>query len=56
MESNFRNVDYLAAEKVRQAAVAYVRNVHKCFIAYCLVMEIQTTRKEAVEKVRGGAK
>ena len=56
MESNFRNVDYLAAERVRQETVADVRNVHNWFIACCLVMEIQITRKEAVEKVRGGAK
>jgi hypothetical protein len=56
VESSFQNVDYLAVEKVRQKTVAYVRNVHKCFIAYCLVVEIQITRKEAVEKVRGRAK
>jgi hypothetical protein len=33
-----------------------VSNIYKYYIAYRLVMERQAATKEAVEKVRGGAK
>jgi membrane-bound lytic murein transglycosylase MltF len=52
----FQNVEYVAAEKVGQETVTYVSNIYKYYIAYRLVMERQAATKEAVEKLRGGAK
>ena len=52
----FQNVEYVAAEKVGQETVTYVSNIYKYYIAYRLVMESQAARKEAAEKIRGGAK
>jgi hypothetical protein len=36
--------------------VTYVSNIYKYYIAYRLVMESQTARKEAVEKLKGDGK
>jgi membrane-bound lytic murein transglycosylase MltF len=52
----FRNVEYVAAEKVGQETVTYVSNIYKYYIAYRLVLESQAAQKEAVEKIKGGAK
>ena len=52
----FQNVEYVAAEKIGQETVTYVSNIYKYYIAYRLVLESQTSRKEAVEKIKGGAK
>jgi membrane-bound lytic murein transglycosylase MltF len=52
----FQNVEYVAAEKVGQETVTYVSNIYKYYIAYHLVMESRSAQKEAVEKIRGGAK
>ena len=46
----------LAAEKIGQETVTYVSNIYKYYIAYRLVMDSQASRKEAIEKVKGGAK
>jgi len=52
----FQNVEYVVAEKIGQETVTYVSNIYKYYIAYRLVMESQAARKEAIEKVKGGAK
>jgi len=52
----FQNVEYVAAEKIGQETVTYVSNIYKYYIAYRLVMESQTARKEAVEKLKGDGK
>ena len=52
----FQNVEYVAAEMIGQETVTYVRNIYKYHIAYSLVMESRSAQKEAVEKLRGGAK
>jgi membrane-bound lytic murein transglycosylase MltF len=52
----FRNVEYVAAEKIGQETVTYVGNIYKYYIAYRLVLENQAVRKDAVEKIKGGAK
>jgi membrane-bound lytic murein transglycosylase MltF len=52
----FQNVEYVVAEKIGQETVTYVSNIYKYYIAYRLVMESQVSRKEAIEKLKGGAK
>jgi len=52
----FHNVEYVAAEKIGQETVTYVSNIYKYYIAYRLVLESQAAQKEAVEKIKGGAK
>ena len=52
----FHNVEYVAAEKVGQETVTYVGNIYKYYIAYKLVMEGQAAQKQAIEKIKGGAK
>jgi len=52
----FHNVEYVAAEKIGQETVTYVSNIYKYYIAYRLVLESRAARKEAVEKIKGGAK
>ena len=49
----FHNVEYVAAEKIGQETVTYVSNIYKYYIAYRLVLESQTSRKEAVERIKG---
>ena len=50
----FHNVEHVAAEKIGQETVTYVSNIYKYYIAYRLVLESQASRKEAVEKIKGG--
>ena len=52
----FQNVEYVVAEKIGQETVTYVSNIYKYYIAYRLVMESRAAAKEAVEKLKGGAK
>jgi membrane-bound lytic murein transglycosylase MltF len=52
----FQNVEYIAAEKIGQETVTYVANIYKYFIAYRLIMESRDAQKEAVEKIKSGAK
>ena len=52
----FQNVEYVAAEKIGQETVTYVSNIYKYYIAYRLVLESRASTKEAVEKIKSGAK
>ena len=52
----FQNVEYVAAEKVGPETVTYVSNIYKYYITYRLVLESRATTKEAVEKIKAGAK
>ncbi len=52
----FQNVEYVAAEKIGQETVTYVSNIYKYYIAYRLIMESRAAQKEAVEKIKSGAK
>jgi membrane-bound lytic murein transglycosylase MltF len=52
----FHNVEYVAAEKIGQETVTYVSNIYKYYIAYRLVMESRAAHKEAVEKIKRGAR
>ena len=49
-------MEYVAAEKIGQETVTYASNIYKYYIAYRLVLERQASAKEAVEKVKGGAR
>ena len=52
----FQNVEYVAAEKIGQETVTYVSNIYKYYIAYRLVLESKASAREAVEKVKRGAR
>ena len=52
----FQNVEYVVAEKIGQETVTYVANIYKYYIAYRLLMENRAATKEAVEKIKGGAR
>jgi membrane-bound lytic murein transglycosylase MltF len=52
----FQNVEYIAAEKVGQETVTYVSNIYKYYIGYRLILESRTSTKEAVDKMKSGAK
>jgi len=52
----FHNVEYVVAEKIGQETVTYVSNIYKYYIAYRLILEGQAARKQAVEKIKAGAK
>ena len=52
----FQNVEYVVAEKVGQETVTYVSNIYKYYIGYRLILESRAATKEAVEKIKGGAK
>ena len=52
----FQSVEYVAAEKIGQETVTYVRNIYKYYIAYSLVLEDRAATKEAEQKLEGDAK
>ena len=52
----FQNVEYVVAEKIGQETVTYVSNIYKYYIAYRLILESRAAQKEAVEKIKSGAK
>lgn len=52
----FQNVEYVVAEKIGQETITYVNNIYKYYIGYRLMQEGKVATKEAVEKVKGGAK
>jgi membrane-bound lytic murein transglycosylase MltF len=52
----FRNVDYVAAEKIGPETVTYVSNIYRYYIGYRLVLESRAAEKAAIEKVKGSAK
>lgn len=52
----FQNVEYVVAEKIGQETVTYVSNIYKYYIAYRLVMDSQASRREAIDKMKAGAR
>jgi membrane-bound lytic murein transglycosylase MltF len=50
----FKNVEYVAAEKIGQETVTYVSNIFKYYIAYQLVAQAEQERKDARERVESG--
>ncbi len=48
----FHNVEYVAAEKIGPETVTYVGNIYKYYIAYRLIMEAQTAKREASETLK----
>ena len=49
----FDNVELVAARRVGQETVSYVRNIYKYYIAYELQVETLEARKAAINPVRG---
>jgi membrane-bound lytic murein transglycosylase MltF len=49
----FRNVEYLAAEKIGAETVNYVANIYKYYIAYRLIMEAKSAKRQSVESLKG---
>jgi membrane-bound lytic murein transglycosylase MltF len=47
----FRNVEYVAAEKVGQETVTYVSNIFKYYVAYQLVSDAQHARAAARQQM-----
>ncbi len=52
----FHNVEHVAAEKIGQETVTYVSKIYKYYIAYRPILESRAAQKEAVEKIKSGAK
>jgi membrane-bound lytic murein transglycosylase MltF len=48
----FRNVEYVAADKIGAETVTYVSNIYKYYIAYSLVMEIRAEKMKSAEKLK----
>jgi membrane-bound lytic murein transglycosylase MltF len=48
----FRNVEYVAAEKVGAETVTYVANIYKYYIAYHLAMEARDAREKAADALK----
>jgi membrane-bound lytic murein transglycosylase MltF len=48
----FRNVEYVAAEKIGAETVTYVANIYKYYIAYRLIVEGLAQKQEAVEQLK----
>lgn len=48
----FRNVEYVAAEKIGAETVTYVGNIFKYYIAYQLIMEGKAAKEQAIDKVK----
>ena len=51
----FNNVEHVAAKKIGQEPVQYVRNIYKYYVAYKLAQQVSQDRKEAIGKVKGAA-
>ena len=52
----FRNVEYVAAEKIGVETVTYVANIFKYYIAYQLIKETMAEKKQTVEKINSQSK
>jgi membrane-bound lytic murein transglycosylase MltF len=52
----FRNVEYVAAEKIGAETVTYVANIYKYYIAYRLIVEGMAQKQEAVEQLKSQGK
>jgi membrane-bound lytic murein transglycosylase MltF len=48
----FRNVEYVAAEKIGAETVTYVSNVFKYYIAYQLALEARAAEERAKEDMQ----
>ena len=48
----FRNVEYVAAEKIGAETVTYVSNIYKYYVAYRLLAE-QAERRESAKQELG---
>ena len=49
----FRNVEYIAEEKIGRETVTYVSNIYKYYVAYRLIQESLENRAEAMKKIKG---
>ena len=49
----FRNVEYLAAEKIGAETVTYVANIYKYYIAYRLMLRARSERERTLEEIKG---
>ena len=47
----FKNVEYVAAERIGAETVTYVSNIYKYYIAYQLILKAREAKKEAAEQV-----
>jgi hypothetical protein len=45
----FNNVERVAAARVGQETVRYVRNIYKYYVAYKLIEEADTAKKAAID-------
>ncbi len=50
----FRNVEYVAAEKIGAETVTYVANIFKYYIAYQMVLDSIDKKGQGKEQLRGG--
>ena len=50
----FKNVEYVAAEKIGQETVTYVSNIFKYYIAYQLVAQAEQEREAAKQQMESG--
>jgi len=50
----FRNVEFVAAEKIGQETVTYVANIYKYYIAYTLLTEASAAKSQAQEALDTG--
>ena len=50
----FNNVELIAARRVGQETVVYVRNIYKYYVAYKLMTEVEVARHKARESVKKG--
>ena len=48
----FRNVEYVAANRIGAETVTYVSNIYKYFIAYKLIMDARVLREQAAEEIK----
>jgi membrane-bound lytic murein transglycosylase MltF len=57
LDSNvwFNNVELIAAKRVGQETVGYVRNIYKYYVAYALQLEAMEAREKAAAQVKSGA-
>jgi membrane-bound lytic murein transglycosylase MltF len=51
----FRNVEYVAAEKIGPETVTYVSNIYKYYVAYKLLMEARAEKEQALQQMRGAS-
>jgi membrane-bound lytic murein transglycosylase MltF len=52
----FRNVEFVAADKIGPETVTYVSNIYKYYIAYTLLMEARVEKEKAKERLKGAGR